>query len=120
MGLFQSQSDGFSQGFHVAFLRAVCLREGYAGVKQIESVCVGVGVHQPYACRSPAVGTEGDEIATFEHSGGYGVEECFDSGEDAAVVCRGAEGESIVTENVTQGAGEVFGTEIVQGDGDTD
>ena len=89
-------------------------------MKQIESVCVGVGVHQPYACRSPAVGTEGDEIATFEHSGGYGVEECFDSGEDAAVVCRGAEGESIVTENVTQGAGEVFGTEIVQGDGDTD
>ena len=89
-------------------------------MKQVEAVCGGVVVHHPDACRSPAIGAEGNEIASLKHSGRYGVEESFDRGEDATVVCRGTEDKSIVTENITQGSGEIFGAEIVQGYGNAD
>ena len=89
-------------------------------MQYVEAVCSCVVVHQTDAGRGPAVGTEGNEIASLKHSGRYGVQESFDRGEDATVVCRGTEDKSIVTENITQGSGEIFGAEIVQGYGNAD
>ena len=100
---FQSRPDGFSQCFHVTFLRAVCLREGYAWVKQSEAVCGRIVVHQTDTGRSPAIGAESYEIASFQNSGRYGVEECFDRWKYASIISGRAEGQGVVSENVTQG-----------------
>ena len=83
---FQRFLDHFCQSFHVAFLVAVCLREGYAWVKQSEAVCGRIVVHQTDTGRSPAIGAESYEIASFQNSGRYGVEECFDRWKYASII----------------------------------